>query len=93
MEFSASKGEVASFFLTIDRNPNITVATSTGPWVSHLTSRSFRTALPNLEYIPDVSLITRQGSLRRLTNMGFEISSPTSLEIICQVPSATQEKP
>ena len=61
-EFNASKGDDAWLLLKIDRNPNITVATRKGPWVSRLTSRSICIALPCLEEIPDVSFITRQES-------------------------------
>ena len=39
-EFNGSKGDDAWLLLKIDRNPNITVATRKGPWVSRLTLRS-----------------------------------------------------
>ena len=61
-EFNDSKGEDACLLLKIDRNPNITVATRKGCWVSRLTSRSIRIALPSFVEIPEVSLITRQES-------------------------------
>ena len=48
--------------MKIDRNPNITVATRKGHLVSSLTSRSMAMALPSLEEIPEVSLLTRQES-------------------------------
>ena len=46
----------------MDRNPNIIVGNAKGPWVSRLTSKSIRMALPSLEEIPEVCLITRQES-------------------------------
>ena len=46
-------------FFKIENNPNIPVPTGKGHWVSRLTSKSVRIALPSLEGIPEVSLITR----------------------------------
>ena len=46
--------------MKIYRNHNITVATKKGPWVSNLTLRSIRIALPSIKEIPDVSIVTRQ---------------------------------
>ena len=48
--------------LIIDRNLNIMVATRKGTWVSRLTSKSVRIALPSLKEIPEVSLITIEES-------------------------------
>ena len=48
--------------LKIDRNPNITVATRKGCWVSRFTLRSVCVTVPSLEEIPEVSLVTRQES-------------------------------
>ena len=59
-EFNASKGDNALLFLKTDRNPSITVATRMGPWVSRITSRSICIALPSVEEIPEVALVTRQ---------------------------------
>ena len=74
-EFNASKGEDAWLFLKITKNPNITVATRNGPWVSSLTLRSIRIALPSLEEIPELSLLTRQESWHRWSNTSSEGSS------------------
>ena len=61
-EFNTSKGNDAWPFLKIDRNPNITVAIGKGSWFSCLTLIRIPIALPSLEEIPEVSLITRQES-------------------------------
>ena len=63
MGFNASKGIDARLLLKIDRNHNIPVATRKGRWVSRLTSRNVPIALPSLEEILEVSLITRKESV------------------------------
>ena len=62
VEFSASEEDNAWLLLKIDRNPNITVATGKGHSVCRLMSRRVPIAMPSLEEIPEVSLVTRQES-------------------------------
>ena len=70
------KSDDAWLLLKIDRNPNITVATRKGPWVSRLTLRIIRIAPSSHEEIPEVLLVTRQESWRPWTNTSFEDLSP-----------------
>ena len=62
MEFRASNGAEASNFLKIDRNPNISMETIMRHLVSHLTSGRVCIILPNLVWLPEVSVLTRQES-------------------------------
>ena len=45
-----------------DRNTKMSVATRKGYLVSSFTSRSTQIAMPSLEEIPEVPLVTRQDS-------------------------------
>ena len=61
-EFNASKGDDPWLFLKMDRNPNITLPTRKLTSVSCLTSRSVRVVLPSVDYVHEVSIVTRQES-------------------------------
>ena len=54
------KVTMPDYHLKIDRNPNITVATGKGPWVSCLTSRRVPISLPSFYEIIELSLIPRK---------------------------------
>ena len=60
VEFTASNFDDAWQFFTIVRIPNITVSNRKRDLNSHLTSRSVCIFLPNLVYIPELSLIPRK---------------------------------
>ena len=61
VEFTASNFDDAWHFFNIFRNSNITVSNRKRDLDSHLTSRSVCIFLPRLVYIPELSLIHRQG--------------------------------
>ena len=76
VEFNTSKGDEAWLFLKIDRNPNIYVETRKRRLVSHITSRSVCIILPNLVYLPEVSVLNRQESGLHWSKWSFERPSP-----------------